>query len=159
MAARDIILLRHAHADSAAPGQDDLSRTLDLRGEAEANAAGQWLKQHAAAPDRVLCSPARRTRQTCERVLAALGYAEQRDDARIYDATPATLLRILDEHADAATLMLVGHNPGFETLVALLTEGASDSGRGMPPASIAWLSLPADTLEPGSARVRHFWWP
>lgn len=159
MTMREIILLRHAHADSAAAGQDDASRPLSLRGEAEADAAGAWLKQHAAAPDRVLCSPAARARTTCERVLAALGYTDLRDEPRIFDATPATLIRVLDDHADADTVLLVGHNPGLETLVALLTEGASDSGRGMPPGAVAWLTLPAGSIEPGSARVRHFWWP
>lgn len=159
MAVREIILLRHAHAESAGPGQDDRARALDLRGEAEADAAGEWLRQHAATPGRVLCSPAVRTQQTCERVLALLGYSDVREEPRVYEATPATLLRLLDEHADVATLMLVGHNPGLENLVALLTEGASDSGRGMPPGAVAWLSLPGEAIEPGSAQVRHFWWP
>jgi len=157
--AREIILLRHAHAEPAAPGQDDMARVLSLRGEAEADAAGDWLKRHEAAPERVLCSPAARARETCERVLAALGYTDLRADARIYEATPATLVRVLDEHAEARSILLVGHNPGLENLVALLTEGASDSGRGMPPGGIAWLSLPGDVPEPGTAEVRHFWWP
>jgi phosphohistidine phosphatase SixA len=159
MATREIILLRHAHADSASPGQDDIGRALSVRGEAEADAAGSWLKQHAATPERVLCSPAARSRETCERVLAALGYTDMRNEPRIYEATPASLIRVLDDHADAGSVMLVGHNPGLETLVALLTEGASDSGRGMPPGAVAWLSLPAGAFEPGSAQVRHFWWP
>lgn len=159
MATREIILLRHAHADGAAPGQDDIARVLSLRGEAEADAAGAWLKEHGATPDRVLCSPSARTRETCERVLSALGYADLRSDARIYDATPGTLIRVLDEHADADSILLVGHNPGLENLVALLTEGASDSGRGMPPAAVAWLGLTEGGLDPGAASVRHFWWP
>lgn len=160
MASREIILLRHAHAESATPGQDDLARVLSLRGEAEADAAGVWLKDHAVAPERVLYSPAARARETCERVLAVLGYADPRSDARIYEATPATLLRVLDDHADARTLLLVGHNPGLENLVALLTEGASDSGRGIPPGGIVWLSVPdGSDLEPGTAAARHFWWP
>lgn len=160
MATREIILLRHAHADSATPGQDDMARVLSLRGEAEADAAGAWLKQHGAAPDRVLYSPAARARETCERVLVALGYADLRSEARIYEATPATLLRVLDDHTDVGSVMLVGHNPGLENLVALLTEGASDSGRGMPPASVAWLTLPeGEGIEPGSAEARYFWWP
>ncbi len=160
MALREIILLRHAHADAATPGQDDIARVLSLRGEAEADAAGVWLKDHRVAPDRVLYSPAARTRETCERVLANLGYADLRSEARIYEATPAMLLRVLDDHADAERILLVGHNPGLESLVALLTEGASDSGRGMPPASVAWLTLSeASGLEPGSAKIRHFWWP
>ena len=92
-------------------------------------------------------------------MLAALGYTDMRNEPRIYEATPASLIRVLDDHADAGSVMLVGHNPGLETLVALLTEGASDSGRGMPPGAVAWLSLPAGAIEPGSAQVRHFWWP
>jgi phosphohistidine phosphatase SixA len=159
MPTREIILVRHAHADAATPGQDDLARVLSLRGEAEADSAGAWLKQHSAAPDRVLYSPAARARETCERVLSALGYADLRSEARIYEATPATLLRVLDDHADAKSILLVGHNPGLENLVALLTEGSSDSGRGIPPAGVVWLTLPAGGIEPGTAEVRHFWWP
>jgi hypothetical protein len=29
----------------------------------------------------------------------------------------------------------------------------------MPPGAVAWLDLPAGAIEPGSAQVRHFWWP
>ncbi|GAA0710756.1 SixA phosphatase family protein [Dokdonella soli] len=159
MSTREIILLRHAHAESVMPGQDDIARVLSLRGEAEADAAGAWLKKHAATPDRVLYSPAARSRETCERVLATLGYTDLRSEARIYEATPATLLRVLDDHADAASILLVGHNPGLENLVALMTEGASDSGRGIPPAGVVWMILPAGSLEPGTAEVRYFWWP
>jgi len=160
MTVREIILLRHAHAEPAVAGQDDIARVLTLRGEAEADAAGAWLKQHGAAPARVLCSPAARARETCERVLAAIGYADVRSEARIYEATPAALIRVLDEHSDANPLLLVGHNPGLESLVALLTEGASDSGRGIPPAGVVWLGLPATSaMEPGTAEVHHFWWP
>ncbi len=151
MASREIILVRHAHAETATTtGQDDIARILSLRGEAEADAAGAWLKKHGAAPTRVLCSPAARARETCERVLAVLGYTDLRSEARIYEATPATLLRVLDDHADAGPIMLVGHNPGLETLVALMTEGASDSGRGIPPAGVVWLALPE-----AQHRARH----
>jgi len=159
MATRELILLRHAHADDAEPDQDDIARVLSVRGDGEADAAGHWLRQHGAAPDRVLCSPAARTRETCERVLSIVGYTDVRTDARIYEATPGTLIRVLDEHRDAESVLLVGHNPGLESLAALLSEGASDSGRGMPPAATVWLDLVDGNLEPGSARVRHFWWP
>ncbi len=159
MASREIILVRHAHAETGTPGEDDLGRALSLRGEAEADAAGAWLKKHGAAPTRVLCSSAARSRQTCERILAALGYTEVRSEPRIYEATPAVLLRVLDDHSEAVSVMLVGHNPGLETLVALMTEGASDSGRGIPPAGVVWMTLPEGSIEPGTAEVRHFWWP
>jgi len=159
MSSRDILLVRHAHAGNPAPGQDDAARALSATGIHEAKAAGAWLKQHGAAPDRVLCSPAVRAQSTCDLIVAALGSSPAQEDARIYEATPATLLRLVDESADARCLMLVGHNPGLEALVALLSEGASDSGRGMPPGAVAWLTLPPGDIEPGTAQIRHFWWP
>ena len=45
---RELILLRHAHAEPAAPGQDDFDRPLSLQGQAEAEAAGRWLRDHGS---------------------------------------------------------------------------------------------------------------
>ena len=158
---REIILLRHAHAEPGDQGQADAERALSLRGEAEAEAAGRWLAQHACKPQRVICSPARRTRETAERVMEAVGFIETRFDARIYEATPGTLLQVIEDHAgDAACVMLVGHNPGFEELAALLASGQSGDHRGMPPAGIAVLTLPARAaVEPGAGQLREFWSP
>lgn len=157
---RQIILLRHAHAETATAGQGDRERPLSREGLAEAEAAGRWLKDHGHVPDRILCSPARRTLQTLEQVLLALGYLEQRAEPRIYDATPGMLLEVADEHRDCARLMLVGHNPGLEQTVALLADGQSGDFRGMPAGGIAVLELPADApLEPGIATLSAFWWP
>ena len=156
---RELILLRHAHAESAAAGQDDHARGLSATGLAEAQAAGDWLREHGLRPDRVLCSDAARTRATLA-ALGDIGAGEVYEDASIYDASPGTLAALADVNRDVERLLLVGHNPGLETLVALLTDGTSDSGRGMPPGSIAWLHLDHDAaLEPGAASLRHFWWP
>jgi phosphohistidine phosphatase len=157
---RELILLRHAHAESAAPGQDDADRPLSRTGQAEAEAAGQWLKANAYVPDRVVCSPARRTRETLEQVLAVVGYVEQRQDARIYQATSGELMAIADEHMECSRVLIVGHNPGFEQLAALLSSGQSGEFRGMPAGGIAVLKLPANAeLEPGVAELVAFWWP
>ena len=157
---REIILLRHAHADPASTGQSDMDRPLSPEGLAEAEAAGRWLREHGLVPDRVLCSPSRRTRETLEAVLGAVGYVDQRLEPSIYEATPGTLMELADAHRDVGRLMLVGHNPGFEQLSALLHSGQSGDYRGMPPAGIAVLALPADaTIEPGIARLSAFWWP
>ena len=157
---RELILLRHAHAESAAAGQDDIDRPLSRQGLAEAEAAGAWLKQHGYLPDLVLASPARRARETLEQVLLALGYVEQRQDARIYDATPGTLMQVADEHRDIGRVLMVGHNPGMEQMAALLTSGQSGDFRGMPAGGIAVLHLPATAqLEPGVAKLAAFWWP
>jgi len=70
------------------------------------------------------------------------------------------LMQVADEHRDIARVLLVGHNPGFEQLAALLSSGQSGDFRGMPAGGIAVLSLPDDAdLEPGVARLAAFWWP
>jgi phosphohistidine phosphatase SixA len=157
---RELILLRHAHAEPPAPGQEDFDRPLSLQGQAEAESAGRWLFEHGYMPDRVVCSTARRTRETTEQALAALGYVEVRFEPRIYDATPGMLIQIADEHRDIPRVMLVGHNPGLEQLAALLSSGQSGDFRGMPAGGVAVLTLPTEApLEPGIARLAAFWWP
>ena len=156
---QELILLRHAEALPAPEGTDDHERALSPHGEQEAHAAGRWLAEHGARPDRVLSSPAVRTRRTAELAAraiapdAAIGVAGE-----IYEATPGELLALLDLHADARSVLLVGHNPGIERLVALLVEGRSDEFRGMPPGGLAVLHLDGP-LEPGNARLDAFWSP
>lgn len=157
---RELILLRHAHAEPAAEGQADLDRPLTPLGLAEAQAAGRWLAQQKLVPDRVLCSPARRARETLAAVLESLGNVEQRLEAEIYEGTPGTLSELADANRDCDRLLMVGHNPGLERLAALMHSGQSGDYRGMPTSSVVVLGLPADaTIEPGVATLSAFWWP
>ncbi|HOZ23349.1 MAG TPA: histidine phosphatase family protein [Thermomonas sp.] len=156
---RELILLRHAHAESATAGQDDIARPLSATGLAEARAAGDWLREHGLRPDRVLCSTATRTRDTLA-ALGDIGGAEVHEDAAIYDASPGTLVALADANRDAERLLLVGHNPGLEQLAALVHSGQTGDYRGMPPGGIAVLRLPMDVnIEPGIATLTQFWWP
>ncbi|TFZ47908.1 histidine phosphatase family protein [Stenotrophomonas maltophilia] len=157
---RELILLRHAHAEPAVSGQADLDRPLSPVGLAEAEAAGKWLKENNLLPDCVLCSPSRRTRETLEGVMAAIGYVEKRLEDRIYEATPGTLAMLVDERRDLDRVLVVGHNPGLEQLVALMTDGTSSDYRGMPPGGVAVLGFPREaSIEPGVASLNAFWWP
>ena len=157
---RDVLILRHAHAEPAAPGTGDFERPLSRVGEDEADAVGRWLAEHAVAFDEVLSSPATRARQTAERVLAIAGGPAIAFEPHVYEATPGTLIDLLDRTDGKQVTLLVGHNPGLEQLVALLLEGRSDDYRGLPPAGLAWLRLPdSGELEPGCATARDFWFP
>ncbi|HEY1034294.1 MAG TPA: histidine phosphatase family protein [Pseudoxanthomonas sp.] len=157
---RELILLRHAHAEPATTGQSDLDRPLSPQGLAEAESVAAWMKDKGLVPDRVLCSPARRARETLEAVLGAIGYVEQRLEDRIYEATPGTLADLADQHREAERLLMVGHNPGFEQLAALMYSGVTSEYRGMPPAGVVVLTLPVDaSIEPGVAQLSEFWWP
>lgn len=157
---RELILLRHAHAEPLVEGQTDLDRPLSAEGLVEAEASGRWLKEQAMVPDLALCSPSRRTRETLDAVLAAIGYVDQRLDESIYDATSGTLAAMVDAHRDVERLLVVGHNPGLERLAALMHSGQSGDYRGMPPGSIVVLTMPVETeIEPGIATLSAFWWP
>ena len=156
---RELILLRHAHAESASAGQSDHERPLSATGLQEARDAGEWLRKQGLRPDRVLYSPAARTRDTVL-ALGEIGAGELREEASIYDASVGDLIALADAHRDANRLLLVGHNPGLEQLAALMHSGQSGDHRGMPPAGIAVLHLPADVaIEPGIATLAAFWWP
>ena len=154
---REVILLRHAEALPTPVGKPDIERQLSPHGEAQARAAAAWLTAADAHPDCVLCSPALRTRQTAALVLGARADVAPQLEPAIYEATPAELIDLLAEHADAACVLLVGHNPGLERLLALLTAGRSDEPRGLPSAAIAQLAV--TQLEPGGARLSAYWSP
>ncbi len=157
---RELILLRHAHAEAAMPGQDDRDRALSARGRTEAAAAGVWLREHGYLSDRALCSPARRARETLDLAQDAIGHGETVRVDAIYEATPGTLMALADAHREVSSLLMVGHNPGFEHLAALLSTGQSGDFRGMHTAGIAVLHLPADAaIEPGVARLVAYWMP
>ena len=69
-----LVVLRHAKA-AGEPGVNDTQRPLTGRGRRDAGAAGRWLLAQGIRPDLVLCSSARRTRETWEQVSAAMGAA------------------------------------------------------------------------------------
>jgi phosphohistidine phosphatase len=152
---RELILLRHAESVPICEGEADLDRPLTEHGEQEARDAGRWLASHKLHFDRVLCSPAKRTEQTAKLALPGVDLTVADE---IYEASPGELFSLLDQHNDAKVLVLVGHNPGIEQLVAQLVEGRTDDYRGMPPGALARLHI-GQTLEPGSATLEAFWSP
>jgi phosphohistidine phosphatase len=160
MGSEELILVRHAHAERDAASGRDIDRSLSTLGFSQAQAAAGWMSERQVRPAKVLCSPALRTRQT----LAALQLQQPElavaDEPGIYEATPGELIALIDRHRPASPLVVVGHNPGLETLVTLLADGRSTDGRGMPTGAIARLRLRNHApLEPGCAELIEFWWP
>ncbi|TAM92143.1 MAG: histidine phosphatase family protein [Rhodanobacteraceae bacterium] len=157
---RELLLLRHAEAMQTGPDGRDVERPLSVRGEAQARAVGAWLSEQGADPGAVLCSPARRAQMTADAVCRALRTHAPRFLPSIYQATPGELLSLIESHAqDARQVLLVGHNPGLEQLLALLTEGRSAGARGLSPAALAWIELDDGALEPGHGRLHALWSP
>lgn len=123
-----LVLLRHAKAE---PHRlDDATRELADRGRADALAVRRWLDDRGIVPDRVVVSPATRTRQTWE----LAGTVEPVVDARVYEAEVEDLREVVGETpGDVRVLVLVGHNPGVERLAWEL----DDSVPGMATSGVA----------------------
>jgi phosphohistidine phosphatase len=145
---RTLVILRHAKADRA-EGLADAERPLTDRGHADAAAAGAWLVQSGLLPDLVLCSPARRTRETWHGVALGLPAApEVRYEPALYAASARTLLAAVRTSApEAATVLLIGHNPGLSDLSATLdpegAEGLRTAGIAVHTVNGAWTELTA----------------
>ena len=95
-ATRRLILLRHAKSDW--PDVPDRDRPLAKRGRRDAPKIGRWLRDRAYLPEIVICSDARRTRQTWDRVARELGGSPSVTfEPRAYAASAMTLLYLVME--------------------------------------------------------------
>src|SRR5688572_15803222 len=148
---KTLTLLRHAKSSWDDPAARDFDRPLNRRGRKAARAMGKALREQGIAFDRILASPAARVVGTLEDLADGYGGAIEPDfDQRIYLATAATLLKLVQGTDDKADrLLVVGHNPGMEALALLLT-GDDDNGlrREMstkyPTAALAEIARPVD---------------
>ena len=162
---KTLTLLRHAKSTWDDPVERDFDRPLNGRGRRAAARIGQWLGDDGAMFDHVHASPAVRVRQTIEGVEDGLRRSLlAMFDARIYLASAVTLLDIVQGfEATAKTALLIGHNPGLEDLLLLVTPDA-DPLRGeaevkYPTATLAILDLDIATWRDaasGCATLRHF---
>ena len=114
------------------------------------------MRERKIRPDLVICSPAKRTRETIALVLEAAGIEiEIRYDERIYEASVASLVEIVTQIEDEKSeVMLVGHNPGFENLLERLT-GENER---MPTAAFACIALDSEKWDEAAAKGGHLEW-
>jgi phosphohistidine phosphatase len=123
---RRLLLLRHAKSSWSEPGARDHDRPLNRRGQEAAPRVGAYLARHGLIPDRVLCSTARRARETWELVAAEAAAAPPPAfTERLYDATSRALVDVFRNlEAEAKSVLVVGHNPGLqEAATALIAAG------------------------------------
>ncbi|MEH3061817.1 SixA phosphatase family protein [Methylobacterium sp. NPDC080182] len=126
---RRLILLRHAKSDRP-PGVADHERPLNARGTRAAPAVGAHLAREGLCPDLALVSTAARTRETWAAMEAALGSPETRWHSEIYEAPADRILGVIRQAPDAAaTLIVVGHNPGLGDLAAILAGSGPRAAR------------------------------
>ena len=172
---KKLVLLRHAK--SAWPDVPDHERPLARRGQRDAPAMGRWLRAADYLPDQVLCSTARRARETWQLTRDGLGANPPVNfDARVYQASAMQLLDLIRRAPPAArTLLIIGHDPAIPELAHMLAAAASPARPGaeseaaspamfdrmrakFPTAAIAVLEFTGNwnQLAPASARLARF---
>jgi phosphohistidine phosphatase len=161
---RTLLLLRHAKSSWTDSALADHDRPLASRGERAAALMAAHLRAEAIRPALVLCSSARRTRDTLAAVRASFDAStEIRIEDRLYGAGATEILSLLRAVDPALpSVMVIGHNPGLEDLgTALAGDGTETAVRQLrakfPTGALAMLELRSsswDQLAFGDAYLR-----
>lgn len=140
---KTLLILRHAKSSWKDADLPDHDRPLKPRGQRAATQMGQLVAEKHLTPQRILSSTALRARETAELVAAACDFGDTIVlTSDFYAAAPPAYLNVL-RHLDDAyqCVMVVGHNPGLENLVTVLT-GQMEP---LPTAALARVELPIET--------------
>ena len=151
----NLMLLRHAKSSWAVAGQKDFDRPLNGRGQHAATAMGRYMASKEAMPQLVLCSPARRARETWNLLAGELkAVPEILIVPEIYDFGDGKVLIecLRDRAGSAQSVLLVGHNPAIGVLAQNLAGKGNNKLRERlrlkyPTAALAVISFDLDNWQ------------
>jgi phosphohistidine phosphatase len=159
---KTLLVLRHAKSLWGTATLDDHERPLNERGAREGPKMGALVRECGLTPDLIVSSDAVRARLTAAAVAESSRFGgEVQLEPRLYAASVEDILGVLSTvpEAHSGTVMIVGHNPGLEQLIARLT----GEDQGLPTAALAQIALPIDRWRDlkGSTRgeLLGFWRP
>ncbi|MBW3542445.1 MAG: histidine phosphatase family protein [Planctomycetes bacterium] len=159
---KTLLILRHAKSSWDDESLRDHDRPLNKRGKRDAPRLGRLLLEKDLVPDQILSSTATRARKTAAKVAEACGFKgaiELRSE--LYPTEPQAFAEVVRElyHDEAARLLVVGHNPGLEDVLAALV----GEPHVLPSAALAHVELPVDTWREfrldGGGRLANLWRP
>lgn len=163
-----LFLLRHARAAWAQPGMRDFDRPLQPEGRQEAEAIGSAMFASALVPAAILCSSARRARETWDEVAKHVSNGSNGavfTDA-LYSADATGYLAIIRDAGDPESLLVVGHNPMMEDLAFALAADGNEEAReilshGFPVSGLAVIDFDGRLSEaaPGKGFLAAFLTP
>jgi phosphohistidine phosphatase len=121
-----LYIMRHAKSDWSGPQISDFERPINRRGTRNAIRIGQWMNENNYIPQKIISSPALRTKETIELVTEQISKFNLEDltyEDELYLAGFTQLIEFINTYKDKVqSLMLVGHNPGIENLVNYLCD-------------------------------------
>lgn len=160
------MLFRHAKSDWSRSGLPDRERPLNKRGRETAPLMAAHIAAHDLVPQRAIVSSAVRTRDTWKLMTPSFRRKpETVFEPRIYEASPRAILSVIKETPpEIKSLMVVGHNPGLQSLAMALV-GSGDAAlrdelaAKFPTAALAVIDFIAESwsaLRAGSGSLEHF---
>ena len=162
---KTVLLLRHAKASREDPERADFDRPLNPRGRRDAPRMGAWMRKSGLAPDLVLCSDAKRARETWAGVGETLrSVAPVLFERGLYMASAKAICHRLQRiQGTVDTVLVVGHNPGIEEAAQALAERGGEPlerlQKKFPTAALARLDFDiADwgQIQAGRGRLKLF---
>jgi phosphohistidine phosphatase len=161
-----LFLLRHAKAKWAEPGSRDYDRALEDSGKADAEKVAVAMQAAGYVPEIVLCSGARRARETWAAASGPLASADIRYLDGLYSSDAGGYLDIIRDAGNVESVLVIGHNPMMEDLaLALSRKGQSAAmaavARGFPTSGVAALrfTTPFSDLSPEDGYLEDFLTP
>lgn len=148
----ELILVRHAKSDWGDAGVTDHDRPLNERGRHDAPLMAERLARSGAEVERIVSSTAVRARTTAAAFGAELEL-EVELDPELY-AAPASTLLAKAAGTNAASAMVVAHNPGISDLAARLSGGGVEH---MPTCAVVRLVWEAGAWAEVGSRVADSW--
>lgn len=156
---RTLLLLRHAKSSWSDPTLPDQDRPLAARGSGAARRIATYLRSERIRPELVLCSPARRARDTLQLLGPAVPGTAVRIEDLLNGADAAGIIqRLRAVDPGVSSVMVIGHNPALEDLAGDLAGDGDPTAIAQlqdkfPTAALACLELSSSwaRLEPGQA--------
>jgi phosphohistidine phosphatase len=144
---RQLVLIRHTKSSWADFSLPDFDRPIKKDRVDDAKNMAAKLKALKLEPDLIICSPAKRTRQTVTYFCDKLKYEEEKIqfEKRIYESSAEEILQVVRETgAGVKTLVIVGHNPSITHFANLFIAGKIDE---VPTTGVVWLEFENDDWE------------
>jgi len=158
---KTLILMRHTKSSWKHAELPDAERPLNKRGEKDAPRMGKQMRDEGLMPQTIFSSSAVRCAKTAELVAEKLGYTDEVHYLdSLYLAEPNTYLDLLRNLSDDIdSVLIVGHNPGLEGLLQILTQRVES----LPTGALAAISIPIRTWSLLDVRIdcklNHIWKP
>ena len=162
---KTLLILRHAKSSWKFSDLADHDRPLNKRGKRDAPKIGNLLKEKDLVPDIIISSTAVRAEKTAKMVAKASKYKDEDDVAlsdSLYTAGPDAYIDVLTNLQNKYnTVLVIGHNPGLEELVKILS---GEEYHVMPTCALAHIRLDIQSWSDivqmtGKGRLVRLWNP